>query len=117
MSAHPAPHVRTFRPSLTCLGASVGVDTELQSLAVNVVRERANAMRKASRVCNDDTVSASADLPAIVDNDVFVTRVAHATRCDRIRGFANERFAHVAPEVIPAIPSHRWSERKSVVEH
>src|SRR5262249_14287255 len=93
-------------PTLTGPAAGVRVDPELEALLMNVVRERLDASRKAHRIGDDPAPGVTGDLPAIVDDDVLVTRVAHAARGQGIRGLANQRRAHVTAEVVPAVPAH-----------
>src|ERR1051325_5872358 len=99
------------RPSLAGFRSGVGVDAELQTFRVHVIGEGFDAVRKTLRIGDDRSRWIATDLPAIVDYDVLVTGVAHATRDHRVGGFPDQRFADIAAEMVPAIPTQRWCER------
>src|SRR6185437_4573707 len=94
----------------------VRVYAELESLAVHVVREGRNAMRAARGVRDDGSVSGARHLPAVIDHNVLVSGIAHSIRSHRVSRFTNQRFADVATKMVPAVPSHRWRQRESIVD-
>src|SRR6185312_4995671 len=102
--------------SLARFRSCVRIDAELESLAVDVVGERRDAVRKTRGVRNDGSVRGARHLPAVVDHNVLVSGVPHPVRCHGISSLPDQRLAHVATEMVPAVPSHRWSQRESVVE-
>ena len=83
---------------------------------MNVISESFHSGRKALRIGQDVSLSVSIDLPAIVDDEINVTGVAHAARHHRIRHLLNELLAHIAGKLVPAIPTHRRSLGESVIE-
>jgi len=102
--------------SLAGLGPGVGVDTEREPFAVDVVGERLDPVREARAVGDDDAARVARRLPAVVDDDVAIACVAHPTGRDRVGFLLDEPLAHVTAEVIPAVPAHRRRAGKPVVE-
>src|SRR5439155_313870 len=103
-------------PSLARLASRVGVDPELESLGMHVVSERLHAAGEAGGIGDDAAGPVARHLPAVVDHDVVIAGVAHAARDDCIRGFLDELGAHVAAEMVPAVPAHGRSAGQAVVE-
>ncbi len=103
-------------PALAGLTPRVGVDAELQSLGVHVVGERFDAAGKARGVRDEPSLGVARHLPAIVDHDVLVAGVAHAVGGHGVGRFLDELRAHVAAEVIPAVPTHRRRAGEPVVD-
>src|SRR5207237_10641443 len=54
--------------------------------------------------------------PGVVDHDVPIAGVAHAARHDCVRGLLNKLGAHVAAEMVPAVPARGRSAGEAVVE-
>src|SRR5262249_51316823 len=67
-------------PALAGAAAGVGVDAELETLLVYVVGERLDAAGEAHRIGDDPSGGIPRHLPAVVDHDVPITRVAEAAR-------------------------------------
>src|SRR5271157_280448 len=64
--------------------ARVGVDSKLQPLGVNVVRQRLHPGRKGLQVRNNVSLSIPAELPTVVDHHVLIAGIlhsAHARHC------------------------------------
>ena len=94
--------------------AGVRVEPEPEALGVHVVGERLHARGEALGVGHDRARRLAAHLPAVVDHDVLVAGVLHAARHDGVGGLPDERLAHVAAELVPAVPAHRRRERQAV---
>src|SRR5712691_7901956 len=97
-------------------GASIGVDAEFQALGVNVVGESLDAGRESVRVGYDVAGGVAADLPAIVDDNVFVAGVLHAAGDKGVGGGLDEIFGYVAGETIPTVPAHGRGESETVFQ-
>jgi hypothetical protein len=82
---------------------------------MNVISEGLNPGRKALWIRQYVSLRVSIDLPAVVDNEVDVTGIAHAARDHRIRHFLDELLAYVAGELVPTVPTHWRRFGKAVV--
>ena len=60
--------------------------------------------------------SVTADLPAVVNNDVFVTGVFHAAADESVGGGLDEVFGDVAGEPVPTVPAHGRRESQAVFQ-
>src|SRR5262249_2797447 len=65
-------------PAAAGLRAGVGIDSEFKALGMNVVAERFHACGKALRVGLNVAMRIAGALPAIVDDDVDIARIAHS---------------------------------------
>src|SRR3989440_9121923 len=104
------------RPPLAGVGSRVGVDAEPQSLGVDVIRQGFDAVREAGRVGDERAGGVARHLPAVVDHYVAVAGVAHPAGGDGVRRLLDQLLAHVAAEVVPAVPPHGRRARETVVE-
>src|SRR5438105_4069865 len=104
------------RAPLAGVGSRVGVDAEPQSPGVDVIRQRLDAVGKAGRVGDERAGGIARDLPAVVDHHVAVAGVAHPAGHDGVRGLLDQLLAHVAAEMVPAVPAHGGRTRQPVVE-
>jgi len=82
---------------------------------MNVISESFHSGRKSLWIRQDVSLRVSIDLPAIVDHEVDVTGVSHAARHHRVSHFLDELLAHVAGELVPTVPAHRWRLGETVV--
>src|ERR1044071_4938967 len=105
----------TARTLLARQRSGVGVEPKLQALRMNVISERLHSGRKSLRIRLDVSLRISIDLPAIVDDEIDVTGISHAARHHRVSHFLDELFAHVAGELVPTVPAHRWSFGETVI--
>ena len=88
--------------------ARAGVHAELQSLAVNVVSNRLHAMRELLRVRHDAAIRAAlAQAPAVVNDQIFIPRLAVALRSHQVSHFKNQLFVDLPAERVPRVPAHR----------
>src|SRR5207244_10652510 len=101
---------------LARLAAGVGVEDELEPLGMDVLRQRLHATREADRIGHEPARGVAGDLPAVVDHEILIARVAHAALRHRVRRLPDELRADVAPEVVPAVPAHRRRAGEAVVE-
>ena len=53
-------------------------------------------------------------MPAVIDDNILITGILHSVHGHCIGSLAKQSFVHIAGEFIPAVPSHRRSERQSV---
>src|SRR5438270_12625132 len=81
---------------------------------MDVVGERLDARREVLRIGGDETIGVARAGPAIVDHHILVAGVAHARGNHRVGGVARHFLVHAARELVPAVPTHWWSERESV---
>ena len=102
------------RPALTGMSAGAGVYAEFQPEAVHIVGNRLHSVRKAFRIGDYDPVGIPADLPAVVDDDIFVARVLHSGSYHGVRHLHDHGGAHVAAELVPAVPAHRRGRGKAL---
>ena len=70
---------------------------------------------KLFRIGDDVARGVAIDLPAIVDDDVFVAGVFHAAGDHRVGHAANHVVADVAVKFVPGVPAHRRSFGEAVV--
>ena len=89
--------------------AGVGVDTELETARMDVVRQRLDTRREFLRVGGDEAISIARAVPAIVDDDILIAGVAHSARDHRVRRRPHRLLVDVAGELVPAVPAHRRS--------
>src|SRR5713101_492217 len=96
--------------------ASIGIDAEFEALGVDVIGEGLDAGGESFRVGDDVGSSVAADLPAIVNDDVFVAGVLHAAADEGVGGGLDEILVDVAGEAVPTVPAHGRSESQAVFE-
>src|SRR5258708_2417595 len=97
-------------------GAGVGIDAEFQALGVDIVGESFDARGESFRVGDDVAGGGAGDLPAIVDDDVFVAGVLHAAANEGVGGGLDKILVDAAGEAIPTVPAHRRSEGQAVFQ-
>src|SRR5438270_1399070 len=102
--------------ALARLAPRVGVEAELETLGMDVLRQRLYATREADRIGHEPARGVAGDLPAVVDHEILIARVAQAALRHRVRRLPDELRADVTPEVVPAVPAHRWGAGQLVVE-
>src|ERR1700751_3240012 len=100
----------TSWPLLTSEPSSIGVHTQFQPFAMDVIREPSNAGREAFSIGDNDSAGITADLPAVVNIHVLIAKCLHSAAHHGVGRFANQRIADVAGKLIPAVPPHRGSE-------
>src|SRR5205823_1672420 len=91
-------------------------EAELEPLGMHVVRERLHATREADRIGHEPARRVAGDLPAVVDHEILIARVAHAALHHCVRRLPDELRADVAPKVVPAVPAHRRGAGETVIE-
>src|SRR5260370_3332569 len=96
--------------------ASIGIDAEFRALGVDVMGEGLDAGGESFCVGDDVAGGIAADLPAIVNDDVFVAGVLHAAADESVGGGLDEILGDVASEAIPTVPAHGRSESRAVFE-
>src|SRR5215469_7506674 len=79
-----------------------------------VVGQRLDSGREALGIGEDEAVVVAADLPAVVDHEVLVTRFLHAIGSDGVGDGLNQIFTDMAGEFVPAVPPHRRGLRQGV---
>src|SRR6185312_13362980 len=85
------------------LVAGIGVDAEPETAPVKIIAERLHSRRKARRIGLNIAVSVARALPAIVDVDVNVSRIAQAGRNHRVGGLLDQRLIDLAAVAVPAV--------------
>ena len=92
-----------------------GVDAQLQSTAVNVVRERLHVGKLG--VGDDVALGVAPTLPGVVDVNENIAGRGHAAGHYCVRGLAHRDVVDLVAEMIPAVPAHRRSQGQSVGGH
>ena len=97
--------------------AAAGVEAELQPLSMDIIGQVWNAVGKFLRVGDQAAFRvAFFQGPHIVDDDVFIARVAQAGIDHGVGGFKDQRLVDVGAEGIPGVPAHgRLSDEHSVL--
>src|SRR5579871_2252297 len=95
--------------------SGVRIQSEFQSLRMNVICKRFNAGRESLWVGQNKSIFVAAHLPAIVDHNVLIAGVFHSACHHRVCHRLDHLFADVAAEFIPTVPAHWRSERDAVV--
>src|SRR5713101_99844 len=96
--------------------ASIGIDAKFQAFGMDVIGEDLDAVGEILGVDDDVAGSVAADLPAIVDNDVFVAGVLHAARDEGVGRRLDEILGDVAAETVPTVPAHGRSESQTIFQ-
>src|SRR5579884_1571334 len=104
----------TTGSTTTSLAPSVGVDPELQSLAVNVVAERSHSRGEACWIRLDPAICIAHSMPAVVDNHVSIACIPHTRGHHGVSRVADQLLVDIAAELIPAVPAHGRREREPV---
>src|SRR5712692_3975021 len=94
----------------------VGIDAEFQALGMDVVGESLDTGGESFRVGDDVAGGVAADLPAIVNDNVFVAGVLHAAADEGVGGGLDKILVDVAAETVPAVPAHGRSESQTVFQ-
>src|ERR1700756_5442207 len=79
---------------------------------MHIICKRLDAGRKSFRVGDDRALCIAAHLPAVVNIHILVAGRFHPAADHGVRHLSNEFVAHVAAELVPAVPSHGWSWRQ-----
>jgi hypothetical protein len=82
---------------------------------MNVIRQRLHSGRKPLWVRQDVSLRIAIDLPAVVNDEVNVTRVFHAARYHGIGRLPDELLVNVAGKFVPTVPAHRRSSGEPVI--
>src|SRR5690242_1987517 len=83
---------------------------------MDIVGERHDAGGESFWVGDDVASGVAADLPAIVNDDVFVASVFHAAADEGVGSGPDEILGDVAAETVPTVPAHGRSESEAVVQ-
>src|SRR5713101_7818512 len=83
---------------------------------MDVVGEGLDAVGEILGVDDDVAGSVAADLPAIVDNDVFVAGVLHAAGDEGVGCRLDEILGDIAAETVPTVPAHGRSESQTIFQ-
>src|SRR6266576_6095811 len=83
---------------------------------MDVIGEGFDAGGKSFGVGHDVASGVAADLPAIINDDVFVTGVLHAAADEGVGGRLDEILGDVTGETVPTVPAHGRSESQTVFE-
>jgi len=76
---------------------------------MDVFAQRFHAAGKFVRIDYDVAVRIAVDLPAVVDDEVFVAGIEHAGLHHGIGDFFDGVFIDAtALKAVPAVPPHRW---------
>lgn len=74
-----------------------GIESEFQSPGMKVIRQRLHSRRKPLRVRQDVSMRIAINLPAVVNDEVNITRVFHAARYHCIGHLPDKLLVNVAP--------------------
>ena len=96
-------------PSTAGKLGGIRIDTQLQSLGVNIVGKRLDTIREFLRVWNDVIMAVTTSLPQVIYKDVFVTGIAETVFYHGIGSFLDQLFTDVTFKEVPCHPSHRRS--------
>ena len=99
--------------TLAGIGSGTGIQAELQTFAVNIIRERLHIRKFAVRV--KIALRIALAFPGVVDGDVDVTGVAHPVCGDRVGHSADDFIADAPVKLVPTVPTHGRSARKSAI--
>jgi len=91
------------------LTARVRIDSELQSEGMNVLGQSLDPCREEFDIGHDVAALISFHLPAIVDHNILIAGILHSRLNHGVGHLPDHIFAHVAPELVPAVPPHRGS--------
>ena len=97
------------RATLTGVASSTGIKTELQALAMNIISQVFHSVRKAVGICLNEAKRVAFYLPAVINNNILVSRILHTRLYHLIRHIHNQLFADITTKLIPGVPSHRRS--------
>ena len=96
--------------------SSVGVDAELESETVDVVAEGTHAAWELLAVRDDVPIGCAVPLPAVINIDVAVAGVAQSRADHCARDLTDQTLVDVAPELVPAVPSHGRYVTHAIIE-
>ena len=96
-------------PSTAGKLGGIRIDTQLQSLGVNIVGKCLDAIREFLWVWNDVIMTVTTSLPQVIYKDVFVTGIAETVFYHSIGSFLDQLFTDVTFKEVPCHPSHRRS--------
>jgi len=88
------------------LRPDIGIEAEQQAPGVDVVGQGLHAAGELDRVGDDPSVGAPVDLPAVVDDQVLVSGVAHAGLDHGVGRLADQGLVDVATELVPGVETH-----------
>jgi hypothetical protein len=109
--------VVTARFSLTSFGASIAVNSKLESFAMNILRKRSDSRWESFLIYNyGSSIVVSVRLPTIIKIQVVVTKLIKAKRADFICSFLDNSLIDVAKVVISTVPSHLRRLTQTIVD-
>ena len=104
--------IQAARPLLAGARACVRVKAQLQTFAMNVVRERFHSGGESLRIRNDSPLRIATHLPAVVDVHILIAGRLHPAANHRVGHLPNEFVAHVTAKLVPTVPPHGWGRRQ-----
>ena len=105
----------TARIARAGFGPHAGIHPELESEAVYVVGQVLHAVGEESRIGDQSAVRVPVlERPAVVDDDIIVTRVFQSAFCHGLGRFPDEGVVNVGAEGVPGIPALQRSSHLHV---
>src|SRR5581483_1091560 len=101
---------------LAGVGAVIGIDAELKSERVDVIRERGHAVGKFAGIGDNHAIGIAGNLPAVVHIHVLVAGSLQSASIDDVGIVADDRFADAAAVGVPIVPAHRRGQGEIVGE-
>ena len=89
------------RATLTGVASGTGIKSELQTLAMNIISQVFHSVRKAVRICLDEAKRVAFYLPAVINNNILVSRILHTSLHHFIRHIHNQLLADITAKLIP----------------
>ena len=83
---------------------------------MDVIGEDLDAVGEILGVDDDVADGVAADLPAIVDDDVFIAGILHAAADEGVGCKLDEILGDVAAETVPTVPAHGRSESQTIFQ-
>src|SRR5260370_27366795 len=83
---------------------------------MDVVGEGLDAVGEILGVDDNVADGVAADLPAIVDDDVFIAGILHAAADEGVGRRLDEILGDVAAETVPTVPAHGRSESQTIFQ-
>src|SRR5690606_27303680 len=93
-------------PACAGVGARITVNAEFEAARMEIIAQRLHSGWETPRIRLDVSVSIALAMPAIVEIDIDIARIAQTRRNECIRRRLDQRLVNVAAIMIPAIPAH-----------